>query len=298
MAAETAIEWADATMNFWLGCTKVGPPCDNCYAEEWAARYGRAVWGPHADRQRTAPGNWLQPAKWNAAVKDPSRPRLVFTNSLADFWDKQAPQEWRDEAIGVMQATPNLHWLILTKRAQNILRMAKRLGLPSNVSLGLSAGSQPEIDRDLPHLVEAARELGVKTTFLSYEPALGPLDILTQLLRGDLSWVIGGGESGKGSRMTEPAWFRAMRDQCKIAGVPFLFKQWGEWGPAPLLREADGTTRERNFREAALFAGGRLFVPLSSGETMIRYGKKAAGRRLDGQEHLEFPAIYNRARAA
>lgn len=292
MGADTKIEWADHTMNFWVGCEKVGPGCLNCYAETWAGRAGiPQIWGPGAERRRTQPGNWLQPEKWNARHQGLA-PGLVFTNSLADFWDKAVPEAWRVEAVEVMRRTPNLIWLILTKRVPNILKLMPRGGLPRNVALGFSAVTQEELDRDGPRLLDIAGELDIPTTFLSSEPQVGRMDP-TRVLELGLSWLIAGGESGPGARATDPDWFRLHRDACARAGVPFLFKQWGEWAPCPKTM-VDGVLRERTFQEALRFAKDRSTVALSSGVTMIRVGKQKAGRKLDGQEHSGFPAIFRR----
>lgn len=294
MAAETNIEWSDATMNFWMGCTKIGAACVNCYAETWALRHKLDIFGSHAQRKRTAPGNWTQPDKWNREA-DPRVPRLVFTNSLADFWDNQVPQEWRVEAVDVMWRTPRLHWLILTKRPQNIVKLMPTRGLPPNVSLGISAANQHELDRDARWIEAAVHEAQLGGGFfLSLEPMVDRIDPTDAIRRG-ASWIIAGGESGEGARVSEPDWFRVVRDVCAVRRVPFLFKQWGEWVPAPKTID-EGEIRERDFAEAARFAGGRPFVPLATGETMIRAGKKKAGRHLDGRTHTEFPAAFNRAR--
>lgn len=299
MGANSAIEWCDHTMNFWVGCAKVGPGCLNCYAESWAARAGRSgIWGPDAPREKTKPANWREPLKWNGEASF-EKPALVFTNSLADFWDNRADPIWREEALFLMERTPNLIWLVLTKRAPNILKLRPRNKLPRNVVLGLTVCNEEELWRDGRTFFAAARELGASATFFSMEPLLGrvPLEPFFQEHQAP-SWVIAGGESGPGARPADPDWFRQIRDQCALWRVPFLFKQWGEWAPVPMIMGDNGQLRLRNFAEAARFAGGRAYVPLSSGETLIRAGKKQAGRLLDGQLHNGFPIQFKRAAAA
>lgn len=299
MGADTEISWSDHTLNFWIGCMKVGVGCDHCYAETWAERWPktRHLWGEGAKRQRTQPGNWLQADKWNAAVTDPSRPALVFTNSLSDFWDKEADHEWRVEAVDLMWRTPRLFWLILTKRPQQILKLLPGRGLPANVMLGLSAATQKELDRDAPVMAAAASRLGLQW-FVSLEPLVEQVDPEAALRLG-CAWVISGFESGTGARCGNPDWQRLIRDVCATWGVPYHFKQWGEWGAVPPLKTdtVDGiVTRQRTFAEAAQWADGRPWIPLTNGEVMIKAGKKRTGHKLDGVEHLAFPAIFNRAR--
>lgn len=223
MAENTKIEWCDHTMNFWVGCTKVSPACDHCYAESWAKRTGHPeLWA--GERRRTTVENWRKPHKWNLERLGINTPRArVFTNSLADFFDNQVPEQWRADAWKTIEATPNLDWLILTKRPQNIHKM-----LPpgwcdgwTNVWLGTTAENQEEYDRRWPHLLAAK----VLIKFVSYEPVLGDLDI------GDDTpdWIICGGESGPRARDIEHVERRArhLLPQCRAAGTAFYMKQIG-----------------------------------------------------------------------
>lgn len=222
----TKIEWADHTMNFWVGCTKVSAACDFCYAETWAKRSGHPeLW--QGERRRTSPALWRQPYKWNLDRLGIDNPRArIFTNSLADFFDNQVPEQWRRDAWNVISETPNLDWLILTKRPQNILKMLPNWetkpwdnGWP-NVWLGMTAENQEEYDRRMNafHCVRAA------VHFISYEPALGPLVLDQQL---PLDWLIAGGESGSHCRPPQTSWFTDIRDQCNRQGIHFFMKQMG-----------------------------------------------------------------------
>lgn len=351
MAENTKIEWTDHTFNPWIGCTKVGPGCDHCYAENLMdTRMGVAVWGPGNPRVRTKEANWKMPLRWNAQadafMAQHGRRQRVFCASLADVFDNEVPVQWRRDLFDLIAATPNLDWLLLTKRIGNAQRLYAEAYLdsarpwPENVWLGATIVDQAEADRDIPKLlnVPAAKR------FLSMEPLLGAVNLqsmeigegeldalkadtweqeidrwrdtdedwieqfedwygvnlsdgLTGPMHATIDWVIVGGESGPGARPMHPDWARSLRDQCEAAGVPFLFKQWGDWAPvteSPVHPEAtrlpgnlckvshDGVTA--NHYIAISTDGGRLRYELQ------RVGKKAAGRLLDGRTWDGFPA--------
>jgi len=274
MVENTKIEWATHTWNPWMGCTKVSPACDHCYAEELMdTRYGRVRWGAGESRARTSPQTWNGPRKWNLAAQAARRIDTVFCLSLGDIWDSEVDPAWREDAFEVMDHTPNLLYLLLSKRIGNAIRLAqhrtrRNRPLPANVALGATMVNQKEWDRDIPKLRESTRELGARFCFASIEPMLGPIDA------GGLlpDWVIVGGESGKDARPIDPEWVRAVRDQCVAVGVPFFFKQWGEWHSDAL-----------RYREARV---GGLCPPPD-----MKIGKKRAGRLLDGREWNEMPRI-------
>lgn len=303
MAENTKIEWAHHTFNGWIGCTKVGPGCDNCYAADLAqARLG-VPWGAGQPRRRTAASTWKQPLRWNKrAAKEGVRYR-VFCSSLADVFDNEV-------ASG---------------------------RLPDNVWLGITVVNQTEADRDIPKLRLLRTLYDLPVAFLSIEPMLSPIDLSLlfynecpnwldedghpPIIQRDcgaqeccstcdftgisdelgINWVICGGESGPRARPMHPDWARSLRDQCAGAGVPFLFKQWGEW-EASLDRERDdpdwradycndyvddqserGKSRWLNLAGGCGFHGERFHV-------MRKVGKKAAGRLLDGVQHDGVPA--------
>lgn len=235
--AETKIEWtaypgADGvlkpgfTMNFWIGCTKVGPPCDHCYAETLSNRYGWVTWGAHGERKRTSAANWKKPLQWAKAARGTGERPRVFSLSLGDWLDNQVPQSWRDDMGAVIRDTPELDWLLLTKRIQNFKRLAPWQKPPANVWLGITCGSQPEYDRDWPIL--AGIEASVR--FISYEPALGPLRP-----KGSPApdWIICGGESGPQARYMEPEWATRMKADCAALGIAFFMKQMTGKKPIP-----------------------------------------------------------------
>jgi protein gp37 len=312
--AETTIGWADFTFNPWTGCTKVSPGCDHCYAEGWAKRSGHVQWGPHAARRRTAAATWLAPLKWNLAAAQAGRRARVFCASLADVFDNHASilPDWRADLWSLIAATPHLDWLLLTKRPQNIARMLPPTwcgGWP-NVWLGTTVENQTEANRRILHLLDTP----ARVRFLSCEPLLGPvaLDmILTDemgiyALSGIFSdgsgpsgfsqgpgidWVICGGESGPGARPMHPDWARSLRDQCAMEGVPFFFKQWGEWFPGGVESDGSGICAypdDSHDPEACMWGGRWKYTEVEK-QGFLRVGKGRAGRLLDGREWSELP---------
>lgn len=123
MAENSKIEWTHHTFNPWVGCTKVSPACDHCYAEGWAKRSGMVQWGPHAERRRTSESNWRQPIKWNAEAERLGVRYRVFCSSLADVFDNAVPVQWRIGLMKLICETPHLDWLLLTKRIGNASAM-------------------------------------------------------------------------------------------------------------------------------------------------------------------------------
>lgn len=240
MADQTNISWADATFNPWIGCTRISPACDGCYAAHlMETRMGRAVWGgPGAGvgtRSRTSEANWKKPLAWDRASAAEGRRLLVFCSSLADVFDNAVPPEWRCDLFDLIHATPNLIWLLLTKRPQNIVKMADAAGgLPENAAIGTTVEDQKRADHNLAALEVARIELRPIFTFGSFEPLLERIVIPAFLMPG---WVITGGETDQGShkaRPTHPDWFRDLRDQCAEVGVPFHHKQMTKRAATPI----------------------------------------------------------------
>lgn len=337
--AKTSIEWTRGpngeqgfSFNPWTGCTKVGPGCDHCYAEGWAKRSGLVQWGPGAERRRTSEANWRQPVKWNAEAERLGVRYRVFCASLADVFDNAVPVEWRRDLFDLIERTPHLDWLLVTKRIGNAkAMMADALHLNPdalsngqiwplpNVWLGITVVNQEEADRDIPKLLQTPAAV----RFLSMEPLLGPVDLRqAHITRTRLpewpsptrvDWVIVGGESGPKARPMHPQWARDIRDQCAAAGVPFLFKQWGEWETA--YQRSDGTPVFRQFEsfdqwvnKASSWVSGGICLDRHGNEMkcgadmakardtgafpvtiMHKVGKKRAGRFLDGIEHNGYP---------
>lgn len=324
MSENTKIEWCDHTFNPWEGCQKVGPGCDHCYAETRNARFagGSAInWGPGAPRRRTSASNWAKPKAWNANAEafmaQHGRRQRVFCASLADVFDNAVDPQWRADLFALIQQTPNLDWLLLTKRIGNAkdmlsdirhgndhdLSVLEMMPLP-NIWIGATITNQAEADRDIPKLLDVP----ARVRFLSMEPLLGPVDLerprpgpdLDQgggrmicqpwLIQSGIDWVIVGGESGPGARPMHPDWARSLRDQCQAADVPFLFKQWGEWSPGNVPEAIKASEAVRIERTGAVHPYPPSFSVGSGDWCMHKVGKKAAGRLLDGRIWDEVPA--------
>jgi len=312
MGENSKIEWTDHTFNPWTGCERISPGCDNCYAEAWAQRAGHPErW--QGRRHRTSVGYWRQPLKWDREAAAAGRRERVFCASLADVFDNAVPAAWRADLFRLIRDTPNLDWLLLTKRIGNAAKMieeAMRAGgvgeyfrpdlAWSNVWLGATVVNQEEADRDIPKLLATS----ARVRFLSIEPMLGPIDLRRYLIGHEVAgtpftgartvggcekwippvdWVIVGGESGHHARPMHPDWARSVRDQCAAAIVPFLFKQWGEWAPVPFTDDRRGwdpfSGREHLFQDG----------PQDEHTLMEKVGKNAAGRLLDGRTHDDLP---------
>ncbi len=356
MAENTKIEWAHHTFNPWIGCTKVGPGCDHCYAEaDFDKRRHVVTWGAGQPRKITADRTWAMPLRWNKDAERLGVRYRVFCASLADVFDKEVPSLWRQYLMSLVVSTPHIDWLFLTKRIGNAKSMLINDSLhdgrlltaddqyrpPSNLWIGATITSQEEADRDIPKLlrVPAAKR------FLSIEPLLGPVDLThlnkemerheinalkawtweeevnawrdtdpewqeqfedfhghkpgarTGPAHAVIDWVIVGGESGPNARPMHPDWARSLRDHCAAAGVPFLFKQWGEWAPvAETLVHPEATRLPGNLcRVTRDGVTADHYVAISTDGGHRRYelqrvGKKAAGRLLDGVEHNGFPS--------
>ena len=229
MGENSKIEWTTHTWNPWIGCQKVSPGCDHCYAEAMSNRWGWAEWGPHGERKRTSEANWRKPLAWAKAARlTGERPR-VFCASLADVFDNQAPTGARADLFNLIRTTPEIDWLLLTKRPENLGLMLPKLDLWGdgwpNVWLGTTAEDQPRFDRRWRLL----NGIPARVRFISYEPALGPL----MAMRPYPDWIICGGESGPHARMMDLRWARDLRDQCETAGIPFFFKQTTGKKPIP-----------------------------------------------------------------
>jgi protein gp37 len=301
VSEQSAIEWTDSTFNPWIGCTKISPACDHCYAADLSARYGWVEWGNYP-RKRTSPQNWKAPRRWQRKAAEffaqHGRRRRVFCASLSDVFDNQVPDEWRADLWSLIRDCPDLDWLLLTKRPQNIAKMLPDYWdeIKGSIWLGTTVEDQPRADYNIKHL--AQHDAAVR--FISVEPMLGPIDLSDLFGWGcGLDWVIAGGESGHGARPSHPDWFRSLRNQCAAAGVPFLFKQWGEWAPYRITAGGDlgGDVRRGKATiihprgetdvEVSQMTGGRSTLPGS--RYVGRVGKKVAGRLLDGVEHNGFP---------
>lgn len=282
MGEGSRIEWTDHTFNPWWGCAKVSPGCEHCYAESSSKRWGHEIWGHGGERRFFGEKHWNEPLRWNRAVPVGER-RRVFCASMADVFEDRADLHTpRHHLWRLISKTQDLDWLLLTKRPENLAKLlpwgpvmsvaGRWLDPWPNVWIGVTVEDQQRADERIPRLLEVPAVV----RFLSCEPLLGAVRLPAEALGecsdpqcGDstwdhactlglpgVDWVIVGGESGPGARPMDPYWARSLRNQCTSAGVAFHFKQWG-------AHNAD----------------------------LVRIGKKASGRLLDGRTWDQFPEV-------
>jgi protein gp37 len=296
MSDNTAIEWTDATWNPVTGCTKVSPGCDNCYAERIVARFhGKGSFAVVARSE----DKLYAPLRWR-------KPRKVFVNSMSDLFHDQVPLSFIERVFSVMARTPQHVYQLLTKRHGRMASILRRPTFPEtirsivgadvewplpNLWLGVSVEDQKRADLRIPALLDTPASV----RWLSCEPLLGPVDLARSLslwnpgddqpwhgarlpARDVLHWVVCGGESGSGARPMHPDWARSLRDQCQKGGIPFFFKQWGEWVPIDQM-PADTFQRWDAAHGCDAYDWGQPW----------RVGKKAAGRELDDRTWDEYP---------
>lgn len=294
--ADTAIEWATKVWNPTTGCDRVTPGCDHCYALTMAKRLkgmGSTKYQTDGDPRTSGPGFGLAihedtlgiPLGWR-------KPQRIFVNSMSDLFHADVPDEFIARVWAVMASAPRHTFQVLTKRhgrmrsllSSEEFRLAVQRRIPHagaspyvaaywktwplpNVWLGVSVEDQKRADLRVPALLDTPAAV----RWLSCEPLLGPVDVINGLGDGWLTgidWIVAGGESGPGSRPMHPDWARSLRDQCQVAGVPFLFKQWGSHRPSAV---------------GSIVRGGVRFP-------MVPASKRAAGRVLDGRTWDEYPA--------
>lgn len=288
----TNIEWCDTTWNPVTGCTKISPGCKHCYAERMAKRlkamgqvkyrHGfRVMCHPHMLNK--VPGG---------------RGKVIFVCSMSDLFHPAVPPKFIAQVFAAMGKHPQHKLLLLTKRPDVMLTwygIAKDIGVGGvdvttafpNVGVGVTICNQREADKNIPLLLDCPAAM----RFVCAEPMLADLRLPYEYHFGGLDWVICGGESGPGARPMHPDWARGLRDQCQAAGVPFFFKQWGEWWPDDFsVTTPSGAAPRRCWLRA-------------DGDTidwrgpdvraqMIRVGKKKAGRLLDGRVWDQRPAWF------
>lgn len=253
MASHTSIEWAHHTFNPWHGCAKLSAGCRNCYAEALDGRHllePTSHWGLYAPRRFASESYWRKPLAWNRAAERAGKRARVFCMSMGDLFEvhwllpqakKQAIS--RARLFALIERTLWLDWLLLTKRPERFASMlpASWLVRPApNVWLGASVESLFYAADRLPVLLNVP----ARVHFVSYEPALGPIDLEAaapgRCLPLELDWVIAGAESGARARPAQLDWIRAARDQCQRLGIRFFFKQWVERGRKVSLPVLDG----------------------------------------------------------
>lgn len=353
MADKSKIEWTDATWNPIRGCTRVSEGCRNCYAERTAARFrgpgqpyeGLVTLAREPGEESKGDPRWTgaiqvvpqladQPLRWK-------RPRRIFVNSMSDLFHEKVSTYWIDVIFAVMAFCPRHTFQILTKRPGVALNYLKTTGVRSrilnlayeamghypkykhggvmnsifplpNVWLGVSVEDQKTADERIPLLLQTPAAV----RWVSYEPALGPVDFTKYLTSGwkdiitgkwyphhpksetleqdvpILDWLVAGGESGPGARPAHPDWFRSVRDQCQAAGVPFFFKQWGEWLPIDQFPKDEKGDPVDPAHPRRMYQGLDLYATQKCGFVRcVRVGKKLAGHLLDGETWQQFPGV-------
>lgn len=280
MGEVTKIAWCHHSYNPWWGCTKISPGCARCYASTFDKRVGGDNWKPDGPRRFFGDKHWAEPLKWNRAAEKAGVRRRVFCASMADvFEDRRDLDEHRARLWKLIDATPHLDWLLLTKRPDVMRRLWPWATAPANVWAGTTMEDQEHADYRADDLLRVPAVVH----FASVEPMLGPVSLWAMLkgkirdeslaaLRSPplpgLTWVICGAESGHGARPAQVQWYRDLRDQCAVAGVPFLLKQAfrDEAGPLVTIGEGPGSfAKER---------GQLIELPY-----------------LDGVQHASFPAL-------
>jgi protein gp37 len=331
MGKHTNISYCHHTFNPVIGCNEVSAGCAHCFAKQsTAARVARSkgieLWSKDGPRQRTSAAYWRQPLAWDRAAAAAGERRRVL-NTLCDPLDPAWPIDVLADYFDLIRRTENLDWLLLTKRPElwsirldTISELVGSLELykdfrawlvswlsgaaPANVWIGATVEHQPMADKRIPELLK----IPARVRFLSCEPLLGPINLEMALedfqpLNPDLSrkpapiqWVICGGESGPHARPMHPDWARSLRDQCKAAGVPFFFKQWGEWLPDSQRAERMDITDIHRLGWGLLSPDGQFerearrgYMPPTTG--ICRVGKARAGHLLDGVEILQIPKL-------
>jgi protein gp37 len=261
MGATTAIGWTNASWSPWHGCSKVSEGCKNCYALAFSERVGHGkrlptIWGVEAERKFMLEDHWKLPRRWNRKAARLGTRLRVFCASMADVFEIHADAAINERMNAararlwvLIEESPHLDWQLLTKRPENIARLIPSrwaAGLPTNIWLGVTAENQARYDERWPLLAEVRASV----TFVSYEPALGPLVLTCHGCGFDVGahcapdqggcsgWfpdqVIVGGESGPGRRPFDVEWLRAVADDCRVAGVALFTKQ--DAGPRPGLQ--------------------------------------------------------------
>ncbi len=331
------------------GCAEVSPGCANCYAAKMAHRQVAMGNYPAGITEARASGvHWtgkivVADELQRLEVLPKLKPSLVFVNSMSDLFHADVPSEFIHRVFDEMAARQHLTFQVLTKRPRRMAEFAREIvfagrgrgpdairPVPWSWPKNVWAGATVEDQKRAEDRVEWLLKVPARVRFLSVEPMLGPIDLRLNECHhegaytepdtnaticeqchddGEVDWVIAGGESGGRARPSHPDWFRSLRDQCQSAGVPFFFKQWGEWAPGNGGAGGDLYDRARKRHDRTFGKGSKgTGTGVRSGffdyndnwnelgpnpfrQTMDRVGKAAAGRQLDGVVHAAFPEL-------
>lgn len=315
MSKGTGIEWTDETWNPVTGCSKVSQGCKYCYAErQWPrmVKLCKAYAGRKFTDVQCHTDRIYKPLRWK-------RPRMIFVNSMSDLFHEDVPDSFIQTVFEVIRDSEQHIFQILTKRPERMMQFMKETTAafeqPQNMWLGVSVEDQAAANERIPILLQTPAAV----RWLSIEPMIGAIDLehiqwpqkhkVDVLRRGawdipgwhkgftnhndmnGINWVVAGGESGPNARPCHPDWIRTLRDQCRLAGVPFLFKQWGEWAPVDLDNSIEITDWMIVDRDGGYDIPDYRAPNEDAGEVAMRFaGKKKAGRLLDGLLHDEYPS--------
>lgn len=227
MGEKTNISWCDATFNPIWGCTKVSFGCDFCYAETFDHRMGGDHWGKGKPRRQFGDAHWNEPLVWDRKAESKGEKMRVFCGSMCDVMDDEWPDGVRERLWDLIDKTPNLIWQLLTKRPQRYGKYLPSEGFRHyNVWLGCTAETQEFFDIRFPSLGEWSALCGY-TTWISYEPALGPITMKNGFCheRHRPDWIIFGGETGNNRRPMQLSWAESIKSECEEWGVKFFMKQ-------------------------------------------------------------------------
>lgn len=235
MGQQTDIEWTHHTWSPWWGCTKVSPGCANCYADSWATRWGYDAWGPRAPRRFFGDKHWNNPRRWDRDAAAAGERRRVFPSMCDPLEEREDLTDPLMRFCTLIEETPHLDWLLLTKRPENIDRLLPTYWFhqggarfPRNLWMGTSIENQATADARIPHLLRCPAPV----RFLSCEPLLGAVDLVLPAHNmgfiNNIAWVIVGGESGTRSRQCHIEWIESIVKQCASAAVPCFVKQLGK----------------------------------------------------------------------
>ena len=288
------IEWTDKSWNPVVGCSKISEGCQNCYAEKMACRLAHIGNRAYQDVTEGDTGNWFRRWRGNVVFREDQinkplkwkKPRKIFVCSMSDLFHREVAYQWFVDIIKIIIEAKHHIFMILTKRPElmkEYFEILMRSGWGSlvqkewplkNLGLGVSVCNNDEL-----HKIETLKKIPAVVRFVSFEPLLSKI---TDVNLNGIDWVICGGESGPRARPMQPDWVRSLRDQCQGAGVPFFFKQWGEWAPT-----------DKNWGNVGVWSNNKFYYechpPDYEGIYMGKVGKKKAGRLLDGREWNEYP---------
>lgn len=292
---KTKIEWATESWNPITGCTPVSEGCENCYAKRLAE-----------ERLKRLPKyrNGFKPTFHPEEIDAPcsrKKPRKIFVCSMGDLFHSDIPQSSIATIFNTMCNCSQHIFMVLTKRPEQMLQIFHNwstegwdIRAHNHIWLGVTAENQKRADERIPILLQ----IPAAVRFVSVEPMLSEIRIHKYMYRKEIKklhpkpglipgidWVVAGGESGPRARPMHPTWALSLRDQCQAAGVPFFFKQWGEW--APFIYKSQ--TGESVLKLTVDSKKEIIMKHDNTAVNMRKVGKKKAGRLLDGREWSEYP---------